>query len=79
MVTQQESRLMKEGAARAYLGGMSHGQLFRLRQERRIRSVNVGRSVYFDRVDLDEFIESLAIDNRESTADGPVETPDAGA
>ena len=54
-----DTRLMKEPAARAYLGMMSHGQFFRLRQEGRIRSVYVGRSVFFDRNDLDAFVESL--------------------
>ena len=60
MVITQASRLLKEPAARAYLGMMSHGQFFRLRQEGRIRAVYVGRSVFFDRADLDAFVESLA-------------------
>lgn len=54
-----EQRLMKEADAMAYLGGMSHGQLFRLRQEGRIRVRKVGKSVYFDRDDLDRFVDSL--------------------
>lgn len=57
-----EQRLMKETAAREYLGGMSHGQLFRLRQDGRIRTIKVGKSVYFDRIDLDAFIATLGVE-----------------
>ena len=53
-------RLMKEPAARAYLGGMSHGAFYRLRQAGAILERRVGRSVYYDRGDLDDFAASLA-------------------
>jgi hypothetical protein len=56
---EMESRLMKEQAARTYLGGMGHGSFVRLRKEGQIRAIHIGKSLYFDRVDLDAFVESL--------------------
>jgi hypothetical protein len=60
-MTQQEtaSRLLKEPGARRYLGGMSHGQFFELRQAKVIPTYHVGRSVYFDVRDLDIFIDAI--------------------
>ena len=52
-------RLLKEGPARRYLGGMSHGQFFELRQDKVIPTYHVGRSVYFDVRDLDAFIDTM--------------------
>jgi hypothetical protein len=52
-------RLLKEGPARRYLGNMSHGAFFELRQDKTIPTYHVGRSVYFDRNDLDAFIATL--------------------
>jgi hypothetical protein len=52
-------RLLKEGPARRYLGGMSHGAFFELRQRKTIPTYRVGRSVYFDVRDLDVFIEVI--------------------
>lgn len=52
-------RLLKEGSARRYLGGMSHGAFFVLRQDKTIPTYHIGRSVYFDRNDLDAFIATL--------------------
>ena len=59
MGTGIEARLMKEPEARAYLGGMSHGAFFRLRQDRLLRHIKIGASVYWDRDDLDRFIDGL--------------------
>jgi len=53
------ARLFKEGAARAYLGGMSHGALWDLRQSGVIPTLRVNKSIYFDREDLDRFIDDL--------------------
>ena len=54
-----EPRLMREPEARQYLGGLSHGRLFQLRQEGLIPVLKVGRSVFYDRVALDEVIDKL--------------------
>lgn len=61
-----EPRLLKEEKARAYMGGISHGAFFRLRQAGVIRCVKAGKAVYFDIADLDAAIERL----RERSADG---------
>lgn len=55
-------RLLKEGSARRYLGGMSHGQFWQLRLEKRIRTLKIGSSVYFDVSDLDDFIATLRVE-----------------
>jgi hypothetical protein len=52
-------RLLKEMPARRYLGDMSHGQFWELRQSGLIPTIHVGRSIYFDRADLDRFIDSI--------------------
>jgi hypothetical protein len=56
---QTAPRLLKEPAARRYLGHMSHGQFWQLRQEKRIRTIKIGRSVFFDVSDLDLFVDSI--------------------
>jgi hypothetical protein len=56
---QTAPRLLKEPAARRYLGNMSHGQFWELRQEKRIRTIKIGRSVFFDVSDLDLFVDSI--------------------
>jgi hypothetical protein len=52
-------RLLKEPAARAYLGNMSHATLWELRQSGQIPTLRVGKSIYFDRADLDAFIDTI--------------------
>ena len=59
LLQEKESRLFKEPAAREYLGHMSHGQFFELRQAGRIPTLRVGKSIFFDKNDLDAFIESI--------------------
>ena len=54
------ARLMKPAAARAYLGWMSAGTFFQLRQKGVIPTIYVGRAVYFDRLALDGVIDALA-------------------
>ncbi len=61
MATGTEPRLMKEQAARNYLGGLSHGTFFRLRQEKAIPVYKIGASVYWDKADLDKFIDRLRV------------------
>ena len=58
-------RLLKEPAARRYLGNMSHGQFWELRQAKLIPTIRVKRSVFFDINDLDAFIESIRPKGRE--------------
>jgi hypothetical protein len=52
-------RLLKEPAARAYLGHMSHATLWELRQSGVIPTLRVGKAIYFDRGDLDAFIDTI--------------------
>ena len=54
-----EQRLLREPAARRYLGGMSHGAFFGLRKQGLIEPVKVGRAAYYDVRDLDELVEKL--------------------
>ena len=54
-----EARLMKETEARTYLGGMSHGAFWALRQNGVIEAIRAGRAVYYDVHDLDSAIERL--------------------
>jgi hypothetical protein len=53
------ARLMKEPQALEYLGNLGHGSLWRLRQAGWIKPVKMGRSVWYDKVDLDALIERL--------------------
>ena len=53
------SRLMKEPQAREYLGRLSYGSFWRMRKDGLIPEVRVGRSVWFDREDLDALIDRL--------------------
>ena len=52
-------RLLREPAARTYLGGMSHATFWGFRQSGVIPTLRVGKSIYFDRADLDRFIEAI--------------------
>jgi hypothetical protein len=61
------NRLFKEPQTRSYLGGMSHATLWKLRQSGVIPTLRVGKSIYFDRADLDHFIDSLREAGEEST------------
>ena len=54
-----EARLMKENEARRYLGGMSHGAFWALRQSGVVEAIRAGRAVYYDVLDLDTAIERL--------------------
>ena len=54
-----KARLMKEIGARRYLGGMSHGAFWALRQAGVIEAIYAGRAVYYDVFDLDKAIEKL--------------------
>ena len=54
-----QQRLLREPAAREYLGGMSHGAFFNLRKQGLIEPVKVGRAAYYDLRDLDQLIEKL--------------------
>jgi hypothetical protein len=55
-------RLLKEVEARNYLGGMSHATLWELRKSGRIPTLRIGTAIYFDRTDLDAFIESIRVE-----------------
>ncbi len=54
-----DSRLMREQELREYLGGISHGALFQLRQQGLIPTLKIGRSVFYDRKAIDEFIDRI--------------------
>jgi hypothetical protein len=56
---QTAPRLLKEPAARRYLGNMSHGQFWELRQSQAFPTIRVGRSVFWDIKDLDIFVDTI--------------------
>jgi len=56
---ENDARLLRERDALRYLGGMGHGSFWKLRVNGHITPVRLGRSVFFDRADLDRLIEHL--------------------
>jgi len=57
MTTTIQKRLLGRDESRDYLGGISATTLWRLEIEGQIRSVKIGRRVFFEQRDLDRFIE----------------------
>jgi hypothetical protein len=66
-------RLLKEIGARQYLGGMSHGAFWALRQAGVIDAIYAGRAVYYDVHDLDLAIERLRAGSVEMSLPEPGE------
>lgn len=55
-----DGRLMREAEAAQYLG-LTDGQIRGLREKRRIPTVKVGRSVFYDRRALDRWIDARSV------------------
>jgi hypothetical protein len=50
-------RLFRKAQAQEYLGGVPNGSFWRWRKAGWIKAIHIGRSIFFDRKDLDAFIE----------------------
>jgi hypothetical protein len=53
-------RLLRERGAMEFLGGISHGALWKLREEGQIKSIKIGRALYFDVEDLHRFVDGIS-------------------
>jgi hypothetical protein len=60
--TATSARLVREQGAMEFLGGISHGALWKLREEGRIKSIKIGRALYFDVEDLHRFVDGISGD-----------------